>query len=61
MKMIMIRHFGQEFTVMEDWTEEESTRHFNTAIFNLNSKNNRNKDNLIKGMIMGHSPQFMFS
>ena len=46
---------------MEDWTEQESTRHFNTAIFNLNSKNNRNKDNLIKGMIMGHSPQFMYN
>jgi hypothetical protein len=34
---------------------------FHKTIGILNSKNNRNSQNAIKGMILGHSPQFMYN
>ena len=36
-------------------------KEFNQTINNLNLKNLRNNSNIIKGMVMGHSPQFMYN
>lgn len=33
---------------------------FQKTILTINQKNNRNKDSKVRGMIMGHSPQFLY-
>lgn len=48
------------FSDMDDWTDRHNIQMFNKAINIMNIKNNRSRNNLIKGMIMGHSPQFMY-
>ena len=48
------------FTDLEDWDKNTSTKMFYQTIDILNKKNNRNNDTKIQGMIMGHSPQFMY-
>jgi len=49
------------FSDMDEWSESKCTADFNKTINNLNLKNIRNNSNVIKGMIMGHSPQFMYN
>ena len=49
------------FSDMDDWNDKQKKQMFNRAINIMNIKNKRNRDNLIKGMIMGHSPQFMYN
>ena len=49
------------FSDMDDWNDRQNIQMFNRAINIMNIKNKRNRDNLIKGMIMGHSPQFMYN
>ena len=49
------------FSDMDDWNDKQNIQMFNRAINIMNIKNKRNRDNLIKGMIMGHSPQFMYN
>lgn len=49
------------FSDMDDWDDKQNIQMFNRAINIMNVKNKRNSNNLIKGMIMGHSPQFMFN
>lgn len=46
---------------MDEWDENQSTQSFKKTINNLNIKNLRNNTNIIKGMILGHSPQFMYN
>ena len=46
---------------MDEWDEEQSSQSFNKTINNLNIKNLRKNTNIIKGMILGHSPQFMYN
>ena len=46
---------------MDEWDEEQSTQSFNKTINNLNIKNLRKNTNIIKGMVLGHSPQFMYN
>jgi len=49
------------YSDMDEWDEQKSIQSFNKTINNLNIKNLRNNSNVIKGMIMGHSPQFMYN
>ena len=53
--------WSRVFSDMDDWTDRHNIHMFNKAINIMNIKNNRSRDNLIKGMIMGHSPQFMYN
>ena len=46
---------------MDEWDEHRSIQQFKETINNLNIRNIRNSSNVIKGMIMGHSPQFMYN
>ena len=46
---------------MDEWDESKSIDSFKKTINNLNLKNLRNNSNVNKGMIMGHSPQFMYN
>ena len=48
------------YSDMDEWDESKSIQSFRQTINNLNLKNLRNNSNVIKGMIMGHSPQFMY-
>ena len=48
------------FSDMDEWDENRSIQQFKETINNLNIRNLRNNANVIKGMIMGHSPQFMY-
>ena len=48
------------YSDMDEWNSLQSIKQFNKTINILNVKNNRNNDNVIKGMVMGHSPQFMY-
>lgn len=45
---------------MDEWDNKNSTREFVKTMNSMNVKNIRHNDNIIKGMIMGHSPQFMY-
>lgn len=48
------------FSDLGDWDESRSTQEFMETLNVLNIKNKRNVNNAIKGMIVGHSPQFMY-
>lgn len=45
----------------EEWIPGHSEKIFSDTIENANLKNNRTEHNKIKGMILGHSPQFMYN
>ena len=49
------------FSDMDEWCDSKCVKEFNQTINNLNLKNLRNNSNIIKGMVMGHSPQFMYN
>jgi hypothetical protein len=49
------------YSDMDEWCDKKCIYNFNKTINNLNLKNLRNNSNIIKGMIMGHSPQFMYN
>ena len=49
------------YSDMDEWDETKGIESFKKTINNLNLKNLRNSSNVIKGMIMGHSPQFMYN
>jgi hypothetical protein len=53
--------WSRVFSDGEEWDENISEKEFNKTINILNTKNNRNDDTKIKGMILGHSPQFMYN
>ena len=53
--------WSRTFSSDEEWNETSGAHHFNKTLDILNLKNNRNQNNLIKGMILGHSPQFMYN
>jgi hypothetical protein len=48
------------FTDLEEWDCNTSSKMFYQTLDILNKRNGRNETNKIKGMIMGHSPQFMY-
>jgi len=43
-----------------DDSDNDYKREFYKSLESMNRKNNRNNQNRIRGMIMGHSPQFMY-
>ncbi len=49
------------FSDIDEWSDTKCIKEFNNTINNLNLKNLRNNSNIIKGMVMGHSPQFMYN
>jgi hypothetical protein len=49
------------YSDMDEWNGVKSEKMFNDSINYMNLKNLRNDTNIIKGMIMGHSPQFMYN
>lgn len=52
--------WSRMFSDDEEWEGKNSEKLFNKTMNNLNETNNRNEDTKIKGMVMGHSPQYMF-
>jgi hypothetical protein len=52
--------WSRMFSDNEEWIPRESENLFLNTLSNANIKNNRNRRNEIKGMIVGHSPQFMY-
>ena len=49
------------YSDMDEWNETNGSQMFNKTINMLNIKNMRQDSNIIRGMIMGHSPQFMYN
>lgn len=52
--------WSRVFSDGEEWDETNSEKIFNKTIHNLNKKNERTVDQQVKGMVMGHSPQYMY-
>jgi len=52
--------WSRKYGDMDDWDNNSQQEFYNTLNI-LNSKNKRKKNNEIKGMIVGHSPQFMYN
>ena len=52
--------WSRTFSDCQNWDELKSTKHFYHTLNVLNKKNNRQPNTAIKGMIVGHSPQFMY-
>ena len=53
--------WSRKFSDLDEWCENECLQEFIMTLNNLNIKNLKNSNNMIKGMIMGHSPQFMYN
>lgn len=51
--------WNRMYTESDEW-DESAEKKFYITLNILNKKNKRNEKNKIKGMIMGHSPQFMY-
>lgn len=49
------------FSDLDEWEEDKNTKLFKLTIDILNKKNNRTPRTSIKGMIVGHSPQFYYN
>ena len=49
------------FSDLDEWNEEYHTTLFKKTLELLNKKNKRTSRTQIKGMIVGHSPQFMYN
>ena len=49
------------YSDLDQWDEYESSKEFLRTIDTLNINNKRNNNNMIRGMIVGHSPQFMYN
>ena len=48
------------YSDMDEWNGKDSVRDFIKMLNVINVKNIRKNDNAIKGIVMGHSPQFMY-
>ena len=53
--------WSRKFSDMEEWCDDECLNDFKKTMHYINIKNGRNNSNVIKGMVMGHSPQFMYN
>lgn len=52
--------WSRMFSDNEEWIDGQSEALFKETLIKANIKNKRNKKNEMKGMILGHSPQFMY-
>ena len=53
--------WSRTFSDCDEWNETVGTHHFDRTIDILNKVNNKSNANKINGMILGHSPQFMYN
>ncbi len=53
--------WSRTFSDMEEWNDKKCLNEFKKTLHYVNIKNSRQNNNIIKGMIMGHSPQFMYN
>jgi hypothetical protein len=53
--------WSRVFSDLDEWDDKQSTHDFHQTIATLNRNNKRNVKNEIKGMVVGHSPQFMYN
>jgi hypothetical protein len=49
------------YSDMDEWDQQSSIKEFVKTLNTMNVKNIRSNDTAIKGMVMGHSPQFMYN
>ena len=49
------------YSDMDEWDNQASIKEFVKTLNIMNVKNIRSNDTAIKGMVMGHSPQFMYN
>ena len=49
----------REMGDLGNWQSINGTKFFNKTLDMLNKKNDRDFDNLIEGIVMGHTPQYM--
>ena len=52
--------WSRVFSDMDEWDDNYNPKLFKLTLDILNKKNNRTPRTMIKGMIVGHSPQFMY-
>ena len=52
--------WSRTFSDMDQWCDSKCLNEFKKTLHYVNIKNKR-QNNIIKGMIMGHSPQFMYN
>jgi hypothetical protein len=53
--------WSRTFSDMEEWNDHRCLNEFKKTLHYVNIKNSRQNNNIIKGMVMGHSPQFMYN
>ncbi len=53
--------WSRTFSDMEEWCDKKCLNEFKKTLHYVNIKNRRQNNNIIRGMIMGHSPQFMYN
>lgn len=52
--------WSRVFSDNDDWDGKNSEKLFKLTMDNINETNHRNEGSLAKGMVMGHSPQYMY-
>jgi hypothetical protein len=52
--------WSRVFSDNEEWDEKNSVKMFNEVMENVNQRNCRGDNESAKGMILGHSPQYMY-
>jgi hypothetical protein len=53
--------WSRTFSDMEKWCDTKCLNEFKKTLHYVNIKNRRSNNSIIKGMVMGHSPQFMYN
>ena len=53
--------WSRTFSDMEQWCDTKCLNEFKKTLHYVNIKNRRSNNSIIKGMVMGHSPQFMYN
>ena len=57
--MMKMEYFGQEKWDLGNWDDLRSPKFFNKTLDMLNKKNDRDMEDIIEGVVMGHTPQYM--
>tara|TARA_Y100001970_G_scaffold280012_1_gene388274 strand:+ start:3973 stop:5334 length:1362 start_codon:yes stop_codon:yes gene_type:complete len=53
--------WSRVFSDHDEWNESRNLYLFNNTINIINKRNGRNRNNYVKGMILGHTPQYMWN